>query len=333
MRCIVVVVLVFALGLTVACGNQASDPAEASAPQSTKVTSATEVTLTTSGTAFISPSGISIQTFTTALGNLVGEQVRKVVTNIKVNDFRRGVKDGMQNAGRPAYSIEAMSSAVAKVESSQQGSEQQAYTPSADEVPIIGYAMGFIQGTQISQMGVNLNPDTFADSFAEAFAEGAKNYSQSQQTVSTYITELRSANQAGMQAKGASNLNASKEFLAENRSKPGIEETTSGLQYEILAEGEGTKPNIEDTVRVHYRGTLLDGTEFDSSYKRNQPAEFMLRAVIPGWTEALQLMQVGSRYRLYIPPELAYGEHGSPPKIGANELLVFEVELLDILKK
>jgi FKBP-type peptidyl-prolyl cis-trans isomerase len=116
-------------------------------------------------------------------------------------------------------------------------------------------------------------------------------------------------------------------FLAENATKPGVQKTASGLQYIIINPGEGRSPKATDTVKVNYRGTLLDGTEFDSSYKRNEPIEFPLNAVIKGWTEALQLMKVGSHYRLFIPSELAYGENG-PPSIGPNQALIFEIYLL-----
>ena len=117
-------------------------------------------------------------------------------------------------------------------------------------------------------------------------------------------------------------------FLAENKSKPGVVTTDSGLQYFVLVAGSGPRPKPTDNVTVHYRGTLIDGTEFDSSYSRGESASFPLDQVIPGWTEALQLMSVGSTYRLFIPPELAYGERGAGLMIGPNATLLFEVELL-----
>ena len=117
-------------------------------------------------------------------------------------------------------------------------------------------------------------------------------------------------------------------FLAENRSKPGVVTTGSGLQYLVLVAGSGPKPQKTDTVTVHYRGTLIDGTEFDSSHRRGEPAAFPLDAVIPGWVEALQLMPAGSTYRLFIPPELAYGEAGAGAAIGPNTTLLFEIELI-----
>jgi len=130
----------------------------------------------------------------------------------------------------------------------------------------------------------------------------------------------------------AANKEAAKKFLDENKGKEGVKTTDSGLQYKVVKEGKGAKPVTTDTVKVNYKGTLLDGTEFDSSYKRNQPAEFQVDQVIPGWTEALQLMNVGSSYELYIPSELAYGDRGAPPVIEPGSMLIFEVELLDITK-
>lgn len=122
-------------------------------------------------------------------------------------------------------------------------------------------------------------------------------------------------------------------FLAENKKKEGVVTTESGLQYVVLHQGEGPKPKATDRVKVHYRGTLIDGTEFDSSYRRGKPATFSLKGVVPGWTEALQLMKAGSKYRLFIPSELAYGKHGRSPKIAPNAVLIFELELLEIEEK
>jgi FKBP-type peptidyl-prolyl cis-trans isomerase FklB len=119
-------------------------------------------------------------------------------------------------------------------------------------------------------------------------------------------------------------------FLAANKSKAGVVTTDSGLQYKILTQGEGSTPKQNDKVTVHYSGTLLDGTEFDSSYKRGKPATFQVNGVIRGWTEALQLMSVGSKYRLFIPADLAYGQRGAGQKIGPNTMLIFDVELLSI---
>mgnify|MGYP001031285835 CR=1 FL=1 len=125
-------------------------------------------------------------------------------------------------------------------------------------------------------------------------------------------------------------LEEGKKFLAENAKKEGVVTTSSGLQYIVLKEGTGKKPKATDTVLVHYRGTLLNGKEFDSSYSRNQPIEFPLNRVIPGWTEGVQLMKEGAKYKFFIPSQLAYGPFGAGPDIGPNETLIFEVELLKV---
>jgi FKBP-type peptidyl-prolyl cis-trans isomerase len=139
--------------------------------------------------------------------------------------------------------------------------------------------------------------------------------------------------EAEMAAQGKKNVELEKAFLTSNGKKPGVVTTASGLQYQVITPGTGPKPKMEDRVSVNYAGTLLDGTEFDSSYKRNEPAEFVLDQVVPGWSEALQLMPVGSKYRLWIPSKLGYGETGTPGgPIPPNSTLVFELELLKIVK-
>ena len=140
--------------------------------------------------------------------------------------------------------------------------------------------------------------------------------------------------QAEMAAQGKKNVEQEKAFFAMNGKKPGVVTTASGLQYQVVTQGTGAKPKATDNVSVHYTGTLLDGTEFDSSYKRNEPAQFVLGSVVPGWQEALQLMPVGSKYKLWIPAKLGYGEQGTPGgPIPPNSTLVFDVELIDIAKQ
>jgi FKBP-type peptidyl-prolyl cis-trans isomerases 1 len=134
-------------------------------------------------------------------------------------------------------------------------------------------------------------------------------------------------------AEGDKNQKEGEEFLAKNKSKSGVITTASGLQYEIIKAGTGAKPKAEDEVKCHYVGTTIDGKEFDSSVKRGEPATFPVNRVIPGWTEALQLMPVGSKWKLYIPAALAYGERGAGQDIKPNSTLIFEVELLEIVKK
>jgi FKBP-type peptidyl-prolyl cis-trans isomerase len=148
-------------------------------------------------------------------------------------------------------------------------------------------------------------------------------------------TEFSKKLQAEMQAKqkvsAEKNKGEGDKFLAENKKKAGVKVTPSGLQYIVLKQGTGKKPTANDQVKVHYVGTLIDGTKFDSSYDRGQPAQFPLNGVIKGWTEALQLMTVGSKYKLFIPPDLAYGDQDPPGPIGPNATLIFEVELVEVL--
>lgn len=148
-----------------------------------------------------------------------------------------------------------------------------------------------------------------------------------------FAERLQAKHAAEQQAAAIKNKQEGDAFLAANKSKSGVKSTASGLQYQVVTEGKGPKPAATDTVKVHYTGTLLDGTKFDSSVDRGQPATFALNAVIPGWTEALQLMPVGSKYTLWLPSDLAYGDRGTPGPIGPNATLKFEVELLEIVKQ
>ena len=146
------------------------------------------------------------------------------------------------------------------------------------------------------------------------------------------MTKLQAAQQAKTAEQATKNKAEGDKFLAANKTKPGVKTTASGLQYSVVKEGTGKKPTAESTVKVHYTGTLLDGTKFDSSVDRGEPAQFPLNGVIAGWTEGLQLMSVGSKYKFFIPYDLAYGERGAGADIKPYSALVFEVELLEILK-
>ncbi|HPB84740.1 MAG TPA: FKBP-type peptidyl-prolyl cis-trans isomerase [Paludibacteraceae bacterium] len=194
----------------------------------------------------------------------------------------------------------------------------------------LSYALGLSFGQSLRQNRVQ---GTDYESFAkgvEAMCEGKMpeiSVQEAQKLLDAYFSEIESKQQAaGMEQKSAG-----EKFLAENAKKTGVITTASGLQYEILKEGRGQKPTATDKVKVHYHGTLLDGTVFDSSVKRNTPASFGVNQVIKGWVEALQLMPVGSKWKLYIPQELAYGAHGAGETIRPYSALIFEVELLEIL--
>src|SRR5215471_1593825 len=194
-----------------------------------------------------------------------------------------------------------------------------------DQKDKFSYAVGLNIGMNLKRQNVDVNPDLVLAGMKDGIA------GKPQMTMDQ-IKETMTAFEKDMQQKqteaGKKNAADADKFLAENKTKEGVKTTASGLQYKVLKEGSGATPKASDTVTVNYRGTLTDGTEFDSSYKRNEPATFPLAGVIKGWTEALQLMKVGSKYQLFIPPGLAYGPQGQRG-IPANSLLIFEVELMD----
>ncbi len=186
------------------------------------------------------------------------------------------------------------------------------------------------------QIGKNLkgqNVDFDADIVAMALKDVQKDQNQlTQEGIQQALSKLQETAMKKQQEEAGSNLQKANQFLEENKTKPGITTTASGMQYQVLKEGSGKTPSDDDEVKVHYTGTLLNGTKFDSSVDRNQPAQFPVRGVIPGWTEALKLMKPGAKFKLFIPPGLAYGPSGRPG-IPANSALIFDVELLEILGK
>ncbi len=187
------------------------------------------------------------------------------------------------------------------------------------------YALGMLVGERVLKQ--------YGDVDYELLLAGMKAQHQSQTTQLT-LEQAGEALDAHMkkqfEEQTAANRKRGEDYLASNAQQDGVQVTDSGLQYSVLTDAEGPKPKAEDTVSVHYRGTLIDGTEFDSSYSRNSPTSFQLDQVIPGWTEGLQLMSVGAKYRFVIPYNLAYGERGAGGQIGPFETLIFEVELLEI---
>lgn len=192
------------------------------------------------------------------------------------------------------------------------------------------YIIGFNLGSNLKQQEIPVSADLIVKGLRDGLggAQGLLTDEEIQATMTEFQQKMMAQQQAKMQAVGAKNKKEADDFLAANKTKQGVVTTASGLQYQILQEGTGALPKPTDNVTVHYKGTLLDGTVFDSSYERNEPATFTVNQVIPGWVEALQLMKVGSKAKLFIPPALAYGETGAGQQIGPNSLLVFEVELL-----
>ncbi|MCQ2260895.1 MAG: FKBP-type peptidyl-prolyl cis-trans isomerase [Bacteroidales bacterium] len=199
----------------------------------------------------------------------------------------------------------------------------------------LSYALGLNMGLQFQNM--NLSGKLVVEDFAAAVGDIMQgrqpqvSVDEAQTILSNFFDNLEKEQQAAAAEAGKAAKVEGEKFLSENAKKAGVTVTKSGLQYEVLTEGSGRQPKATDTVRCHYHGTLIDGTVFDSSYQRNAPADFGLNQVIPGWTEGVQLMKEGAKYRFYIPYNLAYGEHGAPGAIPPYAALIFDVELIKVL--
>lgn len=193
------------------------------------------------------------------------------------------------------------------------------------------YAIGIDIGRGMKSQGVDVDSAMLAKGIADALGGGKPLLSDKElaATLGQFQREAAAHAQEMMTKVADKNKKEGAAFLAENKKKEGVKTTNSGLQYKVLKEGKGATPRLTDIVTTHYRGTFLDGTEFDSSYRRNEPATFPVKGVIKGWTEALQLMKVGDKWQLFVPSELAYGERGMGEDIPPNATLVFEIELLD----
>jgi FKBP-type peptidyl-prolyl cis-trans isomerase len=191
------------------------------------------------------------------------------------------------------------------------------------------YAIGYQVAKNMKSQGVEIDSKAFAAAVKDVMA--GKDPALNENDMRDAMRKMAEGRREKDKQKSDENLKKSEEYLAANKAKDGVKTTASGLQYKVISEGKGKMPTDNSLVEVHYKGTLIDGTEFDSSYKRNSPAQFPVKGVIPGWTEALKLMKEGSKYELYIPPALGYGEQGNP-SIPGNSALVFEVELLKIIK-
>jgi len=221
-------------------------------------------------------------------------------------------------------------------------STQQPSAPETQNAPAfktqkdkVSYAIGMNIGTNLHRQSIEVDPNLVRQGLEDAQAGGKTLLSEDEAhaALTELQTDIRKKQQEKMQQAGEANKKEGDAFLAANKAKAGVVALPSGLQYKILTSGTGPKPTAGDSVVCNYRGTLLDGKEFDSSYKRGQPATFPVGGVIKGWTEALQLMPVGSKWQLFIPSDLAYGERGTGADIGPNATLIFEVELLSIQSK
>jgi len=199
----------------------------------------------------------------------------------------------------------------------------------------ISYAIGMNMAKTLQRQSLDVEPDIVAKGLKDVLTGNKPLLTddEARATLTTLQNDMRAKQQEKTQQLGLSNKKEGEEFLAANKGKEGVVTLPSGLQYKILKEGTGSKPSATDSVVCNYRGTLINGTEFDSSYKRGEPATFAVGGVIKGWTEALQLMPVGSKWQLFVPSDLAYGQRGAGADIGPNATLIFEVELLSIQGK
>ena len=202
----------------------------------------------------------------------------------------------------------------------------------------LSYSIGYSQGSSMAGFFKAQSVDVDTNTMIEAFKSGlsgttpALSEQNMREIIAGFQKDLAAKQAEHMKELSDKNQKAGEDFLAENKKKEGVITLPSGLQYKVLKEGTGEIPKATDKVKVNYKGTLIDGKEFDSSYKLQKPAIFQVNKVIPGWTEALQLMKVGSKWEVFIPAGLAYGKRGSPPMIGPNSTLIFEIELVSIEK-
>ncbi len=204
--------------------------------------------------------------------------------------------------------------------------------PFKDPKDKISYSIGMDIGNSFKRQSIEINPDLLAKGIKDVLSGGKTLLSDDEvrEVLVALQDQMRAKEETRMKDSGDKNKKEGDAYLSQNKKKDGVVTLPSGLQYKVLTAGTGAKPKKTDTVTTHYRGTLVDGTEFDSSYKRGEPATFPVGGVIPGWTEALQLMPQGSKWQLVIPSDLAYGPRGVGGAIGPNSTLVFEVELLKI---
>ena len=201
-----------------------------------------------------------------------------------------------------------------------------------DQKDKVSYSIGMNIGNNLKKQSIEVSPDILLQGIKDALSGGKTLMTEKEvnETMMSFQKEVMAKQQARMKELAEKNKKEGEAFLAENKKKEGVITLPSGLQYKVIKEGDGKIPTINDTVTVNYRGTLIDGKEFDSSYTRGQPVTFPVKGVIPGFSEALQLMKVGSKWQLFIPSNLAYGERGAGEEIGPGATLIFELELVSI---
>jgi FKBP-type peptidyl-prolyl cis-trans isomerase FklB len=199
----------------------------------------------------------------------------------------------------------------------------------------VSYIIGMDIGTNLKKQAMDINQDILFKGLKDGLSGNKPLLTEKemQDTIAAFQKEMKTKQEEMMKKTGEINKKEGEPFLAENKKKEGVVTLASGLQYKVIKKGSGKKPKLTDTVTTHYKGTLIDGTEFDSSYRRGQPVSFPVNGVIAGWTEALQLMEEGAKWQLFIPSPLAYGEKGAGPQIGPHATLIFEVELISVQEK
>jgi len=199
----------------------------------------------------------------------------------------------------------------------------------------MSYIIGMDLGKNFQKQAIDIDPDILAQGIKDGVSGGKPLLSEQEikETLAVFQAEMTAKQAELAKTRGEKNKKEGEAFLAENQKKEGVKTLPSGLQYKIIQAGTGKSPKLTDEVTAHYRGTLIDGTEFDSSYRRGKPETLPVKGVIPGWTEALQLMQVGAKWQLFVPSSLAYGERGAGRDIGPNATLIFEIELISIQEK
>ncbi len=270
------------------------------------------------------------------IGHQIGKNITRQGIDIDVKSFILAVEDAVK-AAESRLKPEEMRNAVQEMSQNLQNSGENNKGADKDQAGLdttrgkYSYAIGQQIGNNLKRQRIDIDLKSFSIALEES-VKGKESRLTIDEMRNAMKEMARSIEESGEDNEVAKkNKKEGEEYLRKNSAKNGVLSTASGLQYEVLKKGTGPQPKISDWVRVHYRGTLLNGSEFDSSYKRNKPAEFAVKRLIPGWTEALQLMKVGSKYRLTIPGNLGYGSRGNQG-IPPNSVLIFELELLGIVK-
>ncbi len=273
------------------------------------------------------------------IGADVGRSISAVGPDLDFAAFERAIRNAFAG-GKPLLSDEesrTVGTALMQRIGERAGKPAQGLAPGTKPPAVakdkVGQMVGADVGRSLTPIQDEIDMTVFLQAVRTLMASGKPLLSDAEmdQVRDAFSKRMDAREKTRLADAARKNAEAGSAFLAKNKTAKGVISTASGLQYMVLRQGSGARPRLTDKVRVHYQGQLLDGTIFDSSYQRGQPADFALGQVIAGWTEGLALMPVGAKYRLWVPASIAYGERGSPPSIGPNSALIFDVELLDVL--